>query len=151
MRSALIVPCNLCPAVTVSVREKRPFIQLFKSFLKSTPYEQHIRSLQNRLKEKGLKTEVFESNLMHQWFLCMWTSGRRKKLRKAAQNHEAVVVLGCQSATETVRDAINSADCKVIEGMEVAGIMNAKLRIQLPCDVSFEDASIVPISAQKKK
>ena len=29
LRSALIVPCNLCPAVTVATRENRPFMRFF--------------------------------------------------------------------------------------------------------------------------
>jgi hypothetical protein len=150
LSSALIVPCNMCPAVTVAVREKKPFIQFFRSFLKSAPFEQYIRELQSRLREKGVKTKVFRSSLLHHWFLCMWTSGRRKKLKKCARQYEAVIVLGCGSATETVRDAVSSIDCKVIEGMEVAGIMNAKLRFHLPCSVSFEDCKITPICQQQQ-
>ncbi len=151
LSSALIVPCNMCPAVTVAVREKKPFMQFFRSFLKSAPFEQYIGTLQSRLKEKGVNTKVFKSYIPHQWFLCMWTSGRRKKLQKYAKQYEAVIVLGCDSATETVRDSVKSTDCKVIEGMEVAGIMNAKLRFHLPCNVSFEDCKITPISQQKKE
>jgi hypothetical protein len=151
LSSALIVPCNMCPAVTVAVREEKPFIQFFRSFLKSFPFEQYIRALQSRLREMGVNTKVFKSNLYHQWFLCMWTSGRRKKLQKYAKQHEAVIVLGCDSATETVRDSVKSNNCKVIEGMEVVGIMNAKLRFHLPCNVSFEDCKITPISQKKGK
>jgi len=151
LSSALIVPCNMCPAVTVAVRDEKPFMQFFRSFLKSVPFEKHIAALQSRLREKGVNTSVFRSNLYHQWFLCMWTLGRRKKLRKYAMQYEAVVVLGCDSATETVRDAVKSTDCKVIEGMEVAGIMNAQLKFHLPCNVSFDDCKIVPISRQKKQ
>jgi len=73
----------------------------------------------------------------------MWTSAQRKKLGKAAKNHEAVIVLGCDSATETVREAVN---CKVIEGMKVSGIMNATLKFHFPCDLSFGDCRIIPIS-----
>ena len=151
LSSALIVPCNMCPGVTVAVREKKPFMQFFRSFLKSIPFERYIRTLQSRLKEKGVDTKVFKSYMPHQWFLCMWTSGRRKKLEKHAKQHEAVIVLGCDSATETVRESVRSTNCKVIEGMEVAGIMNAKLKLQLPCNVSFEDCKITPISQQKKE
>jgi len=151
LSSALIVPCNMCPAVTMAVRENRPFIQLFRSFLKSVPFEQYIKALQFRLGEKGVKTKVFRSNLIHQWFMCMWTSGQRKKLQKHAKSYDAVIVLGCNSATETVRDLVKSAETKVIEGMEVAGIMNAKLRFQLPCNVSFEDCKVIPISRQNKE
>jgi hypothetical protein len=151
LSSALIVPCNMCPAVTVSVREKKPFLQLFRSFLKSAPFEQYIRALQSRLREKGVNTKVFKSPLYHQWFMCMWTAGRRKKLKKQARKYEAVIVLGCDSATETVRDVVESTDCKVIEGMEVAGIMNAQLGIHLPGNISFDDCRIIPISQQKKE
>jgi hypothetical protein len=151
LSSALIVPCNMCPAVTVAVREERPFMQFFSSFLKSPPFERYITALQSRLMEKGVNTKVFRSSLYHQWFLCMWTSRQRKKLQKLAKEYEAVIVLGCDSATKTVRDAIESTDCRVIEGMEVSGIMNATLRFHLPCNVSFEDCNIVPISQQKKE
>jgi len=151
LSSALIVPCNMCPAVTVAVREREPFIQLFRSFLKSVPFEQYLKALQYRLRENGVNTKVFKSILYHQWFMCMWTSVKRKKLQKYAEQYDAVIVLGCESATETVSDAVKSNDCKVIEDMEVAGIMNAELRFHLPGNVSFENCKTVPISQKKKE
>jgi hypothetical protein len=133
------------------VREKKPFIQFFRNFLKSAPFDQYIGTLQSRLREKGVDTKVFKNYIPHQWFMCMWTSKKRKKLQKCAKQHDAVVVLGCESATETVRDVVKSNDCKVIEGMEVTGIMNAQLKLHLPGNVSFENCKIVPISQQKKE
>ena len=47
--SALIVPCYLCPAVTVAVRDQKPFLQLFSHFLKSPPFERYIKRLQSEL------------------------------------------------------------------------------------------------------
>jgi hypothetical protein len=151
LKSALIVPCNMCPAVTVAVREKKPFMQFFRSLLKSLPFEQYIRELQSRLKEQGVDTKIFKSNLYHQWFMCMWTSAQRRKLQAAAKQHDALIVLGCESATETVCDSVKSVGCKVIEGMEVTGIMNATLRFHLPCNVSFENCRTIPISQQNKE
>jgi hypothetical protein len=151
LNSALIVPCYMCPAVTVSVRERKPFIQIFKSFLKSAPYEEYITALQSRLQESGVKTKVFKSAPSHEWFMCMWTSGKRKKLQKCAEQYDAVIVLGCDSAAETVREALQSTDCKLIEGMEVAGIMNAQMRFHLPGNVSFESCKIVPIAQMEQK
>ena len=146
LSSALIVPCNMCPAVTVAVRENKPFMQLYRSFLKSVPFEQYLKALQSRLKENGVNSKVFKSIPYHQWFMCMWTSDKRDKLQKRAEQYDAVIVLGCESATETVRDVVKSEDCKVIEGMKVAGIMNAELRLQLPGNISFENCKTVPIS-----
>ncbi|MFC1820006.1 hypothetical protein ACFLZG_02840 [Thermodesulfobacteriota bacterium] len=146
LSSALLVPCYMCPAVTVAVREKKPFIQFFSNFLKSGPFDKYMKTLQSLLKEHGVKTEVFKSIPSHEWFMCMWTSGKRNKLQKYAKQYDSVIVLGCESATETVRDAVKADDCKVIEGMEVTGIMNAELRFHLPANFSFETCKTVPMS-----
>jgi hypothetical protein len=151
LSSALIVPCNMCPAVSVAVKENKPCFQLFRSFLKSPPFEKYIKALQSQLREHGVKTTVFKSDLPHQFFMCMWPQGRRKKLLKHARKCDAVVVLGCESAIETARDSVKSADCKVIQGMETAGFMNAKLRFHLPCNISFGDCRVIPISQEKKE
>jgi hypothetical protein len=82
--------------------------------------------------------------------MCLWTSRKRKRLEKCAKRYDAVIVLGCESATETVRGVVKSSHCKVIEGMRVTGIMNARPRFHLPGNVSFEDCKIVPMSRQKK-
>lgn len=150
LQSVLIVPCNMCPAATVAVRENRPLLQFFRSLFTSPPFEKYLRALQSRLKEHGVDTQVFRSRLYHHWFMCMWTSRRRKKLRKHAGQHDAVIVLGCPSATETAREAVETSDCKVIEGMRVAGIMNAKLQFHFPCNVSFKDCKITAISQSEE-
>ena len=147
LKSALIVPCNLCPAVTVATRENRPFMRIFKSPLKSMPFERYLTTLQSQLREKGVSTEVFRSNLYHQWFMCMWTSRRRKKLGRAAEHYDAVIVLGCDSATETVRTEV-PADVKIVEGMTVAGIMNGRMSFRGAGSLSFDDCRVVPISRQ---
>ena len=148
LSSALIVPCNMCPAATVAVRKKKPFMQFFRSFLKSLPFEEYLLDFQSRLREYGVNSKIFRSNLYHQWFMCMWTSAQRKKLQTIAKQYEAVIVLGCDSATETVRDAVKSSECKVIEGMKVTGIMNATLKFHLPGNVSFENCRTIPITQQ---
>ena len=146
VNSALIVPCNLCPAVTVAVNQKQPFMKLFRSVLKSAPFEQYIKDLQSRLSDSGVTTKVFKSNIYHQWFLCMWTDRRRRKLQKQAEQYDAVIVLGCDTANETVREAVEPTGARVIEGMQVAGLMNARLSFQLPANVAFKDCKIIPIS-----
>jgi hypothetical protein len=149
LKSALIVPCNMCPAVTVAVREKKPFMQFFRNPLSSAPFNQYIRSLQSRLKENGVNAKVFKSVPYHQWFMCMWTARKRQKLQKCARQYEALIVLGCESATETVRGVVEPNDCRVIEGMKVTGIMNAELGLRFPGSLSFENCKVVSISQQK--
>jgi hypothetical protein len=145
LSSALIVACNMCAGASLAMRENKPFIQFFRSLLKSPPLERHIRRLKSQLSEKGVKTRKFKSGVIQQFFLCLWTSRQRNKLQKYAKEYEAVIVLGCDSAIETVRDAVRGTDCNVIKGMEVAGIMNTKPKFHLPCNISFEDSKIIPI------
>jgi hypothetical protein len=145
LRSVLIVPCNLCPGVTVAVRQGRPFMRLTRSLLRSAPFEEYLESLRSRLQDVGVKAEIFRSTLYHQWFMCMWTDGRRNQLEKAVRGYDGVIVLGCDSATETVRRAVGSTPCRVIEGMRVAGIMNAKLTFRLPDRLSFKDCQVCAI------
>ena len=148
--SALVVPCYMCPAATVAVREHRPFMQLHKSLVASAPFEEYVAALQARLGDEGIETEVFKSRLYHQWFLCMWSVRRRRKLRDRACDHDAVVVLGCESATATVREAAASTGCRIVEGMQVTGIMNAKMRVRVPGNITFEECAIVPIGRSGK-
>jgi hypothetical protein len=151
LSSALIIPCYMCPAVTVAAREKKPFIQFLSHFLKSPPFEEHIKNLQSDLNARDVETKVFKSCFIHHWFLCMWPSGRRKKLKREIEKYDSAIVLGCDSATETVRELVEEKDCNVIQGMEVVGFMNAKMKFSFPCNISFEDCRVVPILKHKKE
>lgn len=150
LRSALIVSCNMCPAITVAVREKKPFLRLFRNFLKSAPFERYVADLRSALLEKGIRTDIFKSPIPHQWFMCMWTAGQAKKLRNRVKDYDGIVVLGCESATQTVRDAAEGCRCRIIEGMELTGIMNAKLKIAPPLNVCFENYKMVPVSEPRE-
>lgn len=145
LSSVLIVPCIMCPAVTVSIREKKPFLQFFRSLVKSPPLDRYLKNLQSRLREKGIKAKIFNSYLFHQWFMCIWTERRRRKLQRYARRYDAVIVYGCESGIKTIRDALESTNCKVIEGMEATAITNARPSFHWPCNISFEGNELVPI------
>lgn len=144
LSSSLIVACNMCAGASLAMKEKKPFLQPFRSLLKSPPLERRIKRLRSQLSEKGLRTEWFRGGIIQQFFLCLWTSRQRSKLQDYAKQYEAVIVLGCDSAFRTIRDAVRGTDCKVIEGTKVAGIMNTKSKFHFPCDISFEENKIVP-------
>ena len=67
LTSVLIVPCNMCPAITVAVNENRPFMQLFRNPFRSAPFDDHIRKLRSRLEREGVRADVFRSDLYHQF------------------------------------------------------------------------------------
>lgn len=141
-KSVLIVPCRFCPAASMAVQTHAPLIALFRNFLTTASYEQLIQDMKRGFEARGIKTDVFRSNMVHQFVLCMWTSKRRERLAERAQNYDALVVLGCETATQTVRNAVKSCDCRVIQGMTSHGIMAVKPGFRLPCDFTLELESV---------
>ncbi len=141
-KSVLIVPCRFCPAASAAVKNNRPYLELFRRFLKTDSYERFIKNLKSKLEGKGIKTDVFKSRLIHQFVLCMWTSKRRKALKKRAQDYDALIVLGCEAAAQTVQDAVKPSPCEVLLGVETEGIMSIKPRLSFPCNLSLELESV---------
>jgi hypothetical protein len=149
LKSVLIVPCRFCPAASMAVRERKPYIELFRTFLKTEAYESFIQDLERRLNNEGIKTAIFDSRLPHNFVTCMWTSGRRSKLAKRAAEFEGVVVLGCDATAETVRISIGSTDCRVIQGMEIEeGIMNVVPNVSFPFNISLVMKGITPVTTK---
>ena len=151
LQSVLIVPCRFCPAASLAVRENKPYIELFRKFLRTEAYESFIRALKRRLEDEGIKTAVLDSRLPHHFVAYMWMSGRRRKLAKRAAEFEGVVVLGCEATVEIVRDSIRSTDCRVIEGMEGEGIMNVVPKVSFPFNISLELQGITSVIKKESK
>jgi hypothetical protein len=144
-KSVLIVPCRFCPAASMAVRTGEPYFEPHRRFLKTASYERLINRVRQGLQERGVKTGVFRSRLLHQFVLCMWTSRRRRKLLKQAKGYEALVVMGCESAVQTVRDSVQPSSCRVIPGMMPRGVMGVKPSFHLPCNLRLELESVTPV------
>ena len=144
LESVLIVPCRFCPAASMAVKTNEPYIEFPRKFLKTASYERLIESMRRSFEERGIKSSVFKSNLLHQFVLCMWTSKRRKKLLESAKKYDAVVVMGCEAAVQTVRNALEPTTCHVIPGMKSEGIMRIQPRLSLPCNISLELEGVTP-------
>ncbi len=144
VRSALIVPCRFCPAASLAVRERKPYIEFCK-LLRTPSYESDIQALRSRLESEGFRTEIFDSKLPNQFVVCMWTSGRRKDLARFAVGYDALIVLGCDAAVETPRYSIKSKDCRVIPDMEAEGIMNVIPTLQFPFNIWLEVRNVTKV------
>jgi hypothetical protein len=145
IRSALIVPCRFCPAANLAVREHKPYIDLFRRFMRTESFESYVGRLKSDLTAKSIRTEVFDSRLPYQFIMCMWTSTRRNTLATHAAGYDAAIVLGCDAAVDTVRYALESTDCRVISGMEVDGIMNVKPSVRFPLTITLEVNSVTHV------
>jgi len=149
-KSVLIIPCRFCPAASSSISNNEPYFEFFRKFLKTDSYERDISSLKSKFEKEGIRTDIFESKIVHQFVLCMWTEKRRKKLLKHAKDYEALIVLGCEAAVNIVSDAVQSTACKVFQGLETEGIMSIQPKFQLPANISLELQGLTPLALQEK-
>ncbi len=145
LQSVLIVPCRFCPAASLAVRESKPFLSLFRKFLRTPSYEAYIQRLKSRLERAGTRTGVFNSRFPGQFVVCMWGAARRKQLARRALGYQGLVVLGCDAAVETARSCVNPDDCRVIPAMEIEGIMNVIPTLHFPCNISLEVSSVTRV------
>ena len=145
LESVLIVPCRFCPAASFAVREGKPYIEPFRTFLRTPAYESHIHALKTDLESRGIKTGEFDSKLPHQFVMCMWTSGRRQELARRAAEFDALIVLGCDGAAETARSSTKSNGCRVIRGMEIEGVMNVIPSLHFPLSLRLELSGVTPV------
>jgi len=117
LQSVLIVPCRFCPAASVAVRERAPYIEPFR-------------------------------RLLHQFVACMWTSRRREDLARRVAEYDAVIVLGCDAMVDMVRGSIESTGCRVIQGMEIEGLMNVLPHVSFPLNLSLELNGVTPMRGE---
>jgi hypothetical protein len=151
LESALIVPCRFCPAASAAVRSNEPYINFPRNALTTASYDRLVKKVRSDLEDLGLRVDVFESRLVHQFVLCMWTSNRRKKLAELAQDYDALVVMGCEGAVDTVRDAIGPSECRVIQGERTEGLMSIQPRFSFPATVRLELQGVSPTTFPRQQ
>jgi hypothetical protein len=149
-QSVLIVPCRFCPAASLALRNNEPYFEFFRHLLQTDAYEKYIETMKSELEKKGVKANVFRSRVPHQFVVCMWTRRRRKQLMRHAKKYDAVVVLGCEAAVQTILDSVESPSFQVVQGMRTEGIMSILPRFQWPDSITLQLNSITPLLHQKQ-
>lgn len=136
--SVLIVSCPVCPPVSLAIQRNAPLIELFKSGIKTPAFEGHIKQIRELLEQRGVRTAVL-SIYAPLPTMCLWTQGQRQRLLKRAKDFDAVLVLGCDSATYTVRQALKGTRCEIVQAMRTTGITNATVKLQFPMTVNLDE------------
>lgn len=136
-KSVLIVSCPICPQISLAMQTQKPFIEFFKHGLKTEAFEDYVKSIREPIEQRGIRTGVY-TTLVPSPMMCLWTKGQRSRLLERAKNYEAVLVLGCHSATDTVKDALKDTDCKVFQGMRMKGLTSGTMKIEFPLTVKLE-------------
>jgi hypothetical protein len=117
-------------------------MEFFKRGLKTGAFEDYIKEIREPLEQRGVRTSAF-SPYAPVPMMCLWTKGQRNRLLKRAKDFEAVLVLGCDSATYTVQQALKDADCQVIQAMHMTGITNAALKFRYPMTLELQEKARV--------
>lgn len=143
--SVLMVYCPVCPQISLAMQQNSPWIELFKSGLKTGALEEYINGIRDSLEQHGVRTGVFTMRLPLPT-MCLWTQGQRNRLLERAKDYEAVVVLGCDSATYTAQQALKNADCRIIQAMQMIGITNATVSYRFPMTLELQEKTRVQLS-----
>jgi len=135
--SVLIASCPVCPPMCLAMQKKEPFIEFFKHGVKTAAFEEYIQSIRDSLAQRGVRTGVFCIHTPTP-MMCLWTERQRKRLMKRAKDYEAVLILACDSGTESAKDALKDTDCQVIQSLDMDGVINATTSIHFPLTVVME-------------
>lgn len=148
--SVLIVSCPVCPPVSLAVQKNSPLIEFFKSGIKTRAFEDCIKAIREPLEQRGVRTGAFS---MYAPFppMCLWTENQRNRLLKRARDYDAVLVLGCDSATYTAKDALRNIDCKIIQAMRMIGITNTTVKFRFPLTLELRHKTHVRANQEIEK
>ncbi len=135
--SVLVASCPVCPPMCLAMQKKEPFIEFFKHGIKTSAFEDYIQSIRDALAERGVRTGVFSIHTPTP-MMCLWTKRQRERLLKRARDYEAVLILACDSGTESAVDALKDTDCQIIQSLEMSGVINATTSIRFPFTVVME-------------
>lgn len=149
-QSVLIVPCRFCPAASLALRNNEPYFKFFRHLLKTDAYERYIAMMKSELEKKGVKADVFRSRAPHHFVVCMWTLKRREQLMRRAKKYDAVVVLGCEAAVQTILDSVDAPSFHVVQGMRTEGIMSILPQFKWPDSITLQLNSITPLLHQEQ-
>jgi len=148
--SALIVYCPVCPQISLAMQTDSPWIEFLKSGLKTGALDDHIKDIRNLLEQRGVRSDVFTMRLPLPT-MCLWTNGQRSRLFKRATGYEAILVMGCDSATYTAQQALRSTGCRVVQAMKMIGITNATVRYQFPMTLALQEKTRVQFNQARER
>ena len=146
--SVLIVICRFCPAASMAARYGGTYLEPLRRGLNTESLEVHVGQLVSRLRERGIRTRVMRGNLRN-LVVCMWTSCQRERLRELAADQEALVVMGCRGAFESVCKMVETTACRVYRGMEDEAILAVTPKVHFPLRISLDLFAMTPMQATR--
>ncbi len=137
VKSVLVASCPVCPPMCAAMQKDAPFIELFKHGIKTPAFEEHIDSIRDTLTKRRVRTGTFTIHTPTP-MMCLWTQGQRKRFLKRAREYDAALIMACDSGTESAMDALEETECKVVQGLDMEGVINATTSIRFPLVISMK-------------
>ena len=136
-KSVLIVVCPMCPAVSLAIQQRKPYMEFLRHLFGTGALKEHVAALQDDLKRHGIRTGYFTSYFPLP-LMCIWSARQRQKLAKRARGYEAIAVVGCDAATFNAANVVALEGCKVVQVMHVTGIISAVPTFTRPCSLTLK-------------
>lgn len=143
--SVIVVICRFCPAASMAARYGETYLEPLRRGLNTARFEEYVEGLVARLEDRGVRIEVVRGGLRN-LVVCMWTEAQKEKLRRLASEREAILVIGCRGAFETVSRMVESTGCRVYHGMEDEAILSVTPKVRLPLRITLEPFSMTSVS-----
>jgi hypothetical protein len=142
--SVVVVICRFCPAASMAARYGETYLEPLRRGLETARFEEYIDGLVERLEDRGVRTEVVRGHLRN-LIVCMWTAAQKEKLRGLAARRDALLVIGCRGAFETVSKMVESTGCRVYHGMEDEAILSVTPKVRFPLRISLTPYSMTSV------
>jgi hypothetical protein len=134
-KSVLIIACSVCPKMCLAAQNNKPYFSLLGSD-RENAFQEYLRGMRNQLAQKGIASAFFKAPVDTP--MCLWPLKNRRKITRLADNHDAIAVVGCDSALATVKSSLATNDKNIVQMMDVAGIANFISRISFPFNIHLE-------------
>jgi len=69
---------------------------------------------------------------------------------RRAKKYDAVVVLGCEAAVQTILDSVDTESFQVVQGMRTEGIMSILPQFKWPDNITLQLNSVNPVLHQQQ-
>lgn len=142
--SVLIVVCRFCPAASMAARHGLTYLEPLRRGLTTECFEPLVSDMRTRLEGRGCRTSGLHGHLRN-FVVCMWSEGQKRKLRRIAAEHDAVVVMGCRGAVESVARIVGSLPCRVYPGMEDEAVLSVTPKLAFPLRIALDRFELTPV------
>jgi hypothetical protein len=124
----LIVACPLCANIGMAHLRGVPAYKLSLGGIKAYASMNEVARIREVLRNESIDTQSWGLNFFGTP-LCVVSSAKKRKLKKASRNFDAVLTLCCTGGHAGVEDSLEEGK-KLVNGMQTVGVISTKIRMK---------------------